>query len=572
MKTYPITLRGEKPEAHLSHPVAAPSGFTDGQAPAFAEGTGLFPACVRLLLEAPEFFQRKKAIDNARNLASNIERSFTRSLKATDDGYDNAEEQNESVAEASDQLRSAAALMEENIGRTQGIRVEWRDSFDNMLQLISSMRSKTGHTVALIDRLGAIQEMLGELGFQTNLSSLNAIVNAEQSGESGGIFAAVAEETRKASREIQTRIEEMMIGIRETRDSLALANEMFADLDRAIDAFKSTSDRIIAMAGEIVAASRKQEATLHRIALTVEATRHYTRSSKKRYRSIRSTKSEMGTFIDNINRILESRAGILGPCRLHKKTSLERQKRNAEGILDVASGNAATIQRERDDLTAQDKKIRDASSRLQRISDYSRTVRQAATDASGFLTVEVSGEMNAIAEQGRRFGDNQAKILALLRRVETIKDAMKKTVLFNDLLPLLANMAALLAEGKADLQIRATELDELIHKLQRTTDDIETFLEEAQEEVHDVSGLHRQMVSGFENNQSTAENITVLLGNIEDSTSRQSGQIEAVETALEVIRTAISANDNCADKITQDIRTLMEDIEAYFDLLNRRRD
>ena len=176
----------------------------------FQENKSKWIACRQMIVEFPEYFQRKRAVLGAMALAGHIMAFFSSTLPATRDGYENSEDQNESVRYAANQLHMASTTMRENISQTQGVEIEWSESISGMAQLVAGMRERTGRMEELVERLAGIQATLDELGFLTNMSSLNAIVNATRTASSGKVFAAVAEEARKASNITRERIHHLI--------------------------------------------------------------------------------------------------------------------------------------------------------------------------------------------------------------------------------------------------------------------------------------------------------------------------------------------------------------------------
>ena len=65
----------------------------------------------QMIAEFPEYFQRKRAVLGAMALADTIMAFFSSTLPATRDGYENSEDQNESVRDAANQLHMASTTL-----------------------------------------------------------------------------------------------------------------------------------------------------------------------------------------------------------------------------------------------------------------------------------------------------------------------------------------------------------------------------------------------------------------------------------------------------------------------------
>ncbi len=536
------------------------------------EDKRVFLGCRRMLAEARETFQRKKALQGASDLAENISRSFRQALTATREGYDNAEDQDESVRAAARELQSASADMQETIARTQGVRVEWTESLDRMEGMISRIRDRAARMRERIDHVGKIQRSLDELGYRTNISSLNAIVNADRTVENGHIFAAVAEETRKASLETAECIAEMLGKTGEIHRAMETAGDRFTRFDGAMADFRKTSDAVVSLSGDIVSLTATPEETLLDIRSTVAAVGRYTGKSKRRYRAVRGTESRVAGFLDALDHILTTRKGVWGPYRLNKTISLDNQRINVEGVKGVVDGNEAIILQEREDLDRHVAAVEDAASRMPSVSESFGKMIGTVETARGVMDRDAAGGLAALNGQGRRFEAEIGRIRSFMNDIRGIKQKMQDTILFNGLLPLVAGMAALLAEGDHDLRFRVAELDGLLKRLRSATRDIDAFLSDADGDVTDMAGMYGQAASELDRNERTARSIAAALENVLSTAGHRRRRIDAIGEALEVIRGALSSNRQCADRIEAETGRLNDAIKDYIAILDRRKD
>ena len=527
-------------------------------------------ACRQMIVEFPEYFQRKRAVLGAMALADTIMAFFSSTLPATRDGYENSEDQNESVRDAANQLHMASTTMRENISQTQGVEIEWSESINGMAQLVAGMRERTGRMEELVGRLAGIQATLDELGFLTNISSLNAIVNATHTASSGKIFAAVAEEARKASNITRERIKEVFDIIAGVNQAITRSAVLFTAFDTAMTDFRSASDQMMALSNDIVAFSQQQEAALQQIGSAVSHIGGYTRESRNRYRTISSTESHIRGYIENLHHILTHRFGFFGPYRLDKTVSLDNQRNNIVGVDEVVRGNQELIEAESLALTDCTQDIEDADVRLKRMSESYRQVVDTADRANRIMAEEVFQGLAKIQSQSREFGDNIDRIGAFMDSIETINSEMQQLILFNDILPLVAGMASLMVEGDHDLQFRVQELDALLIKLRNATRDIDKFLKEARLVLAAIDSMHREMITELRKNEKAAQNFSRILTSIVKTSEKHTAMFTAIGTALAVIRHALSANSECRKRIESVNRQLTNSIADYIDILNYR--
>jgi methyl-accepting chemotaxis protein len=526
--------------------------------------------CRRMIVEFPEYFQRKRAVLGAMALADHIMAFFSGTLPVTRDGYENSEEQNESVRDAAHQLHMASTTMRENISQTQGVEIEWSESLSGMAQLVAGMRERTGRMEELVERLAGIQATLDELGFLTNMSSLNAIVNATRTADSGKVFAAVAEEARKASNITRERIKEVSDIIAGVNQAITRSAELFTAFDTAMTDFKSASDQMMALSNDIVAFSQQQEAALQQIGSTVSHIGGYTRESRNRYRTISSTGSHIRGYIENLDDILTHRFGFFGPYRLDKTVALDNQRKNIVGVDEVVRGNQALIEAERLALTDCTQDIEDADVRLKRMSESYRQIVDTAARANRIMAEEVFQRLAKTQSQSREFGDNIDRIGDFMDSIEAIKSEMQQSILFNDMLPLVAGMASLMVEGDHDLQFRVQELDALLIKLRNATRGIDKFLKEARQVLAAIDSMHREMITELRKNEKAAQNFSRILTSIVKTSEKHTAMFTAIGTALAVIRHALSANSECRERIESVNRQLTNSIADYIDILNYR--
>ncbi|MFZ3281567.1 MAG: methyl-accepting chemotaxis protein [Pseudomonas sp.] len=149
-----------------------------------------------------------------------------------------AQEIARNAAQASNQASDARGLAED------GQQVVDR-SIKAMNQLSSMLSASSSNIESLNSKtvnIGQILEVITSISQQTNLLALNAAIEAARAGEAGRGFAVVADEvrnlahrTQESAQQVQTMIEELQVGARESvstmsdsqrhsQDSVAIAN------------------------------------------------------------------------------------------------------------------------------------------------------------------------------------------------------------------------------------------------------------------------------------------------------------------------------------------------------------
>nr|WP_110994927.1 methyl-accepting chemotaxis protein [Pseudomonas sichuanensis] len=167
-----------------------------------------------------------------------------RVISASNSSMSNSDEQSNrtnSVAAAINQLGAAAQEIAGNAAQAsqhassarllaeEGQHVVQRN-IDAMNRLSDLIVTSSSHIETLNNKtvnIGQILEVITSISQQTNLLALNAAIEAARAGEAGRGFAVVADEvrnlahrTQESAQQVQTMIEELQIGARESVDTM----------------------------------------------------------------------------------------------------------------------------------------------------------------------------------------------------------------------------------------------------------------------------------------------------------------------------------------------------------------
>ncbi|KXG79714.1 methyl-accepting chemotaxis protein [Pseudomonas mosselii] len=167
-----------------------------------------------------------------------------RVISASNSSMSNSDEQSNrtnSVAAAINQLGAAAQEIAGNAAQAsqhassarllaeEGQQVVQRN-IDAMNRLSNLIVTSSEHIETLNNKtvnIGQILEVITSISQQTNLLALNAAIEAARAGEAGRGFAVVADEvrnlahrTQESAQQVQTMIEELQVGARESVDTM----------------------------------------------------------------------------------------------------------------------------------------------------------------------------------------------------------------------------------------------------------------------------------------------------------------------------------------------------------------
>ena len=158
------------------------------------------------------------------------------------------------AAQASQHASSARLLAEEGqqvVERNIAAMNRLSDLIVTSSAHIETLNSKTVN-------IGQILEVITSISQQTNLLALNAAIEAARAGEAGRGFAVVADEvrnlahrTQEAAQQVQTMIEELQVGARESVDTMSQSQRHSQDSMQIANQAGERLDSVTVRIGEI---------------------------------------------------------------------------------------------------------------------------------------------------------------------------------------------------------------------------------------------------------------------------------------------------------------------------------
>jgi methyl-accepting chemotaxis protein len=136
----------------------------------------------------------------------------------------------------------------------------------------------------VVERIGAVADMIGDIAGRTNLLALNATIEAARAGDAGKGFAVVASEVKQLANQTARSTQEIAGHINEVR---AATEESMA----AVVRIEQTIGEVNAIAGSIAAAVEQQGAATAEIARNVTETASAANAMAERTRDV-STEAE----------------------------------------------------------------------------------------------------------------------------------------------------------------------------------------------------------------------------------------------------------------------------------------
>jgi methyl-accepting chemotaxis protein len=210
-----------------------------------------------------------EVLDSSERVGENAERVDQASQQVTSsigEIFEGTTEQSERLAEAADEMENLSATAEQVAASAQQVATtsegaaavgeEGREAAQRAIAEMNAIDDETEETVRAIndlddelDEIGQIVSVITDIVEQTNMLALNASIEAAHADGDGAGFAVVAdeikglaEETKDAAGDIETRIEGIQSQAGETVDRMETTSERVTDgvetVEEAVDALE----------------------------------------------------------------------------------------------------------------------------------------------------------------------------------------------------------------------------------------------------------------------------------------------------------------------------------------------
>ena len=171
------------------------------------------------------------SLDNLQRTSAHTSQILLRHASETDQTVTAINEMSstaESVAQNAAETAAFTQRANENADRSRVVVGEATSSVVALIDEVASATHKVENMQQDAQRITEILGVIGAIAGQTNLLALNAAIEAARAGEAGRGFAVVADEvrnlahrTQESAQQVQTMIEELQVGARESVSTMS---------------------------------------------------------------------------------------------------------------------------------------------------------------------------------------------------------------------------------------------------------------------------------------------------------------------------------------------------------------
>jgi len=334
---------------------------------------------------------------NARSLHEAAEETSVRmeemasSMRAVDTAAGHASELSQNVVEAA---LSGQARVAETI---EGMR-RIRETTDGVQDVIGRLGGRA-------HEIGAIVDVIDDVGDETNLLALNASIIAAQSGESGRAFAVVADEIRELADRVLLSTREIDQLIRSVQAEAGEAVEAIREGSQLVDEGVERSNDAGASLEEITRASR---ASGERIDEIVKAVREQTRAASlvaERMESVRQGVDAILLAAEEQARaqeVVQASSNAMRDVARQVKGTTEEQSRGSLRIRESIDGVRQAMDDINEALRSQASACEEVARFLEAVAGSTRDNEGAAGRMAG-ATETLSAQAQGLRRDVHRF-------------------------------------------------------------------------------------------------------------------------------------------------------------------------